>query len=869
MSVPDIVLFPHCDLHVALHGTPDLFVRVMLRRNKQPGDPDQDPMSFMLVPVTNQCVFEFFAPFNAVGSRLNNVPSIDANTGRVTATTPGVYLFQVRVSGHYLVGRLQVHDAILGWWFGNSSITTAVDTRFAHAQPSIYASFTADVGTDPVGDITGHGYVPLTSASPAVVVSPEGRLRGVTPGPGSVDVSGTFLGTTHTLPVRVVDYGLARNQLDTVRVADMANAGDIHNMLFIAEGFRDTDADRKTFDEIVTKVADEMFTKPRHQPYPLLQGSINVWKAYMPSQQHVMTCAYHINELPSEGNVLPAGYPIPYNGHPKGDTTKYTVEELVRRVGLPLSNQTGDRTALVPLWTTQNLDDFNAAKVDDDLIKAWKAEKTTGILEARDTFLGFKLGARPADRLSGVDFPPVSRPAADNGNAALRAFVKRVYEFYAFYATRLLLMDPRRHPPELFVEGDTSPGNAVLRYVAGLHARSAPNPNIGAVWQPDPTGLTFRRSRGFVAVIAHEGLHGGANLTNSTMTSTTLSSARHMRFAVVPSGQERVMRRTPPDVIPTDVDEIINTVAHEFGHSFNLLDEYEDYGGPDGGADFHVDHAGDNITRLGFIFANGTVDPLTNRVHFNDLTIDVNKVKWLSLMRMQRSDVLIKNAELVDQVIKLTIDKRFISGWVKAKKDNLRLFLRAPDITPLGQQLPLQGDPTHFLADLEIGAIDEALGTILLAATGLPPIGSPVFQRGAVLFVPRRRPAPDLRPLLVVEQEVLDFLTEKKTPLNDDTNTANVNKDEDDPMRIPQFAAPCKAYTMIGVYEGANQYAAQNYRPAGLCKMRKASDAGTGDGEFCHVCKWLIVNRVNPGLHAILDDGYFPAAKGRVPDPII
>jgi hypothetical protein len=43
--------------------------------------------------------------------------------------------------------------------------------------------------------------------------------------------------------------------------------------------------------------------------------------------------------------------------------------------------------------------------------------------------------------------------------------------------------------------------------------------------------------------------------------------------------------------------------------------------------------------------------------------------------------------------------------------------------------------------------------------------------------------------------------------------------------------------------------------------MRKASDEGTGDGEFCHVCKYLIVNRVDPGLHAILDRNYYPAAK--------
>jgi hypothetical protein len=42
-----------------------------------------------------------------------------------------------------------------------------------------------------------------------------------------------------------------------------------------------------------------------------------------------------------------------------------------------------------------------------------------------------------------------------------------------------------------------------MRHITGLHARIAPNPNIGAVWQPDPLGQVFRPSRGLIAVIAN------------------------------------------------------------------------------------------------------------------------------------------------------------------------------------------------------------------------------------------------------------------------------------------------------------------------------------------------------------------------------
>src|SRR5262245_56823045 len=201
MSLPDIVLYPHCDLHVVVNGPP-LRLRVDSRSRKGPTDPL--PLAFTLVDCTAQCVFEFFAPHSPVGSRLDNCPTVDPTTGLVTATVPGVYLFQVRFGNHYHVGRLQVHNQVLGWWFGNGSITTALDANFAHAQPSIYASFTPDAGTDPVGDITGHGYVTLTSNHPArFVVTPAGRLRGVAE--GDATLPGEFLGVDPAIALHTVN----------------------------------------------------------------------------------------------------------------------------------------------------------------------------------------------------------------------------------------------------------------------------------------------------------------------------------------------------------------------------------------------------------------------------------------------------------------------------------------------------------------------------------------------------------------------------------------------------------------------------------------------------------------------------------------
>lgn len=842
----DILLLPNCDLHVALNGTPPLTLHVFTR------DLAADGMSYVLADVTPTCTFDFFAPYNPVGNRLQQFAAINPANGVVTPTAVGTNLVQIRFGSHYIIARLQVHDRILGWWFGNSSVTTARHNRFAHAQPSIYALFSDDAsGTDLVGDITGHGYVPLTSNNASVfTVNANGRLQGVAE--GDATVSGTFLATTHSLPVKVVDYAKLRATLDYVQIPNVEHPETMHNILFIPEGFRNTTDDRKQFDKIVTKVVDEMFDKPRHSPYNLLEGGFNIWKAYEPSQQHAVTCGFRVNDEEVEG--LGKGYPIPLSSAVSTNPAIYTVQLLVRIVGLPLRNEARTTAQLTSLWGSQSLNNFVAAKVDDNLIKAWKSQKSLGILEARDTFFGLYLGTRYGDRRSAVSNPVVAPPAADNQlDPNLAPFIKRVYEWFTIMAARTLSPDPRRHPPELQAGNRTNAGNSIMRYISGLQGRFTPHPSVGLEWTPDPHDATFKKSRGLVALITNEGVIGGANFNNLTITGLSLAKNSALLFEYANAGNERVMRRTPPNSVDEDIDDIIDTVAHEFGHSFNLGDEYEDFPNddPQAGSFPNVDTTYDNLGRLAAINLNANF--LVNR------QVDPEKVKWFDLFRIRLSDRLIKNSETTGGQIKVTIDKRFIGKWVAAKQQNLEAYLRRPDFTATGRQLPLKFDTTHFLTQLVIGDISQTDGTILLGGPELPPTPFPVFPADSLLFVPRRDAAGNLS--FVVEKKVLDKLKATNLPLNKVTDVATVNKEADDPIDIADFKPPCKSYKLIGIYEGANYFSGMTYRPAGLCKMRKSSDAGTGDGEFCHVCKYLIVNRVDPGLHDLLDKKHYPEAK--------
>src|SRR5262245_7704593 len=99
-------------MHVALAGTPGLNVKVFFR-----DDDPANPGRYRLTQ-TNDYRFDFFAPHAEVGKRRDpaQLPVVNNITGLVTATTPGVYLFQLTADQQYLVGRLQVHNSVVGWW---------------------------------------------------------------------------------------------------------------------------------------------------------------------------------------------------------------------------------------------------------------------------------------------------------------------------------------------------------------------------------------------------------------------------------------------------------------------------------------------------------------------------------------------------------------------------------------------------------------------------------------------------------------------------------------------------------------------------------------------------------------------------------
>jgi hypothetical protein len=877
----DLILLPHADLHVVRDGppAPTLKLDVKLRTFPDPKIPDAYALTSVLDPAKFEVQFTFFAPHNGTPRRFEGVPKVAADgTVDVSQADLGVYLFQVGVvkkdSGKTnvgaVVGRLQVHKEFDTWWFGNDSITTALDPRFAHAQPSIYARFRDDPsGADLIGDITGHGYVKLVSNSASVVIDAAGRLKGLaeTGTTTPATITGTFLEAPPlsrpplTLSARVVDYGKSRAVLEPVRNPDLTHLDTKSNIVFLAEGFRETD--RALFNKVVEDTARDMFTQPRHEPYGLLKGSFNVFRAFAASQDEQATCGFPVTDNDTVFGVK--GVPIPsipkFRGAVRGS---YTLKQLVEIVGLPRRGEARSPKQLTDFWTAQGIPGFELGKTDPQLVEAWKAHRADGFLRASDTIFGMYLGSRWADgstvsttQTVAAPIPAGDAPGDPVEGPKLAALITRLYAFYKSRLPQELTLDPRRHAPELYASsGRVNPGSAIMSYLGGLQYAFPPNQPIGKTWVPD--GGTPKPSVGLVSIVTYDEVNGGSAINKNSLTASTLADEAVVRFTPDGLHPELFRRIAPQPPTPANrtgivkLDAFINKAAHEFGHVFDLDDEYELFGLSEdppealGARDVEAD----NLASIGFL----RILPAPGR------QLTISRVKWLTLPRITLSSRLLE-ATVPDTLhptqITVTVGPDELAKWVAVQKAGLAVSLlnRTGNLTRQQLPLPRPGNVDHLTGLRIIGTPDAVRGSFVLN----DPSGLPIkqtFREGSVLYVQRKNPSGT--PSFVVEDEVAAFLRETALPLNRNRSLTVPSTDDQIPLPIFNFKPPHNAFRLVGIYEGGKHVSRGFYRPTGACKMRNQNDLVHDGRQFCHVCKWLLVNLVDGGQHALLDRDLYP-----------
>jgi hypothetical protein len=872
-----------------------------------------------LAILTDNLSFDWFGLDGAIASDVVTLSDPDtAGIRRLVPHSVGDVLVQVRYQDpgspetyEYLIARIQVHSAMQGWWFGHEGdhadmngdpvVSVFLDPDLAHTQPTVLALVgdTPDLGT--VVDVTGHGYVTLESQDTSrclIDTTYSGRLRGVST--GDAQVTGTLalpfpdFVASAVLLVRVIDpHASPSNVLSLVRAeGDETDPRTKLNLLFLAEGFLEGDPTaepaegRRLFDEAVKTLTSELLTRKRHAPYNLLQKHINVWSHFEVSRQQAITIGCPITstvwDIKHQTHILgdykvylPDLYSPPKDSLPDA----YDSWELLRLVGFPVPDAVGlDPEYYRELWNTTGslplLMGYQDALATDEIIQQWKAYTQVGIPQARDTYYGLCQGARWGDRDS-VSAPVaemITEPPGGASDELRSAFARRVHEWFnPRSAVRTIRHDPRRYGPEYHSEGF----QLLIRYFTRLENPSAvggtPERQVGLLWDPETpideeASVRHHNSAGLVCILIDARREGG---TSGKDNAFRIALGTELSLTPIVSGVDqdpthRIVRfRIGPPAYEPEFGRLADSLAHELGHCyFNLGDEYESSRGH---AQTWVEMR-DNLTHLTTIAVpNPPADPAYPP------PVDPNKVKWAALSRIAKADMVTRATVIGDPAgpdrsrrIIVTLEPGRATSWGSVT-DSFVYLRRWKRVANEGRQLPF-ADADEYELDIEAVIDDHTLS--LFGEASLDPVS---FPAGSTLYVPRYDSNTGTG-MTVVNDLVFTYMEESRWNPADPVFPAGVALTEnhhDDPTKqsdraqdsadvppsITNFSGPCANHRVVGLYEGGAKVTRDVYRPAGACKMR-SHKGKKSEGEFCFVCKYLMVNLVDGGLHADLDKLY-------------
>jgi hypothetical protein len=143
------------------------------------------------------------------------------------------------------------------------------------------------------------------------------------------------------------------------------------------------------------------------------------------------------------------------------------------------------------------------------------------------------------------------------------------------------------------------------------------------------------------------------------------------------------------------------------------------------------------------------------------------------------------------------------------------------------------------------------------------------FTPGSILFLPVPAPASVLSATYpfaeIVAKNVKDLISKNHDSLYHqpaaDTVTDEIRRNREiqhpdlDDLALPlpaQFHGKDRQ-RIVGLYEGGHRYATGIFHPTGTCVMRHPR---VGSSEFCAVCRYIMVDFVNPFRHFEIDLDY-------------
>ena len=770
---------------------------------------------------------------------------VDPATGAVTIRTPpdGLrnFILNARVNHTNqslpiplrLPIRVHIHDSIVALTLTPSPLTLPVGTR---GRFTALASF-SDIST---GDVTRHSQLITWASGNTAIADVDATGFITTSAKGSTTIT-----ATPNAPFVIGQVPAAVGQL-TVSTAwqdlqprltllpggpGLKNVATAPNYVFVSEGFAASES--KLFFQLVRDLELRLKTNDTTSPFKLLRSQVNMFAAFVPSRENGASVVDEITTTDRGTGLVANPIPVairPDNEHPgpavPGDARDIsTLSHLIYRVGLPTSLESGNTFAQqTAIWRALHGDTFIRGATEA-LFNEWLKLASRALLLERDTAFGLRQGTRP------YALPP----------SAQSVFTWNPY---------------RSQRSEL----DGFLGQSVTS--AGT--------KIGATWA-DATG----KDRNRVIMLCHSARRGGFRTSDDDGPLTAVPMNDNLEVPVVIGVPPLALRI--PALAAHLVPSAHLTAAHEMAHSLLCGDEY----------------GGDAALVSDVTEPYGNVQLATELAN-----LDATKIKW-RYARLRAAGQVVGRPTKSGNDIRATLPKAhvqhiagaFTAAEIAAGTAFVHLRLRPLTIrpTPLNPQAPVS--PRMFLRTSGATEGDTVLAMTVAAAdsaaldTWLGQVTSDQINAGLVLMAPQLDAGNVVIELL--HPRIRSFITSSGFPLNRKAGNCgppplvapslSPPSSVQPPLNLPKNGAgqtiPPNPF-IVGLYDGGVNRFCGIFHAAGSCLMNstmvkeersldprigvRVDEKHSAPGYFCPVCRYLIVDQLDPSKHAEIDAEYRP-----------
>jgi len=595
------------------------------------------------------------------------------------------------------------------------------------------------------------------------------------------------------------------------------------NVLFIGDGV--PVGSEEEFHALAVSMVKDM-SQPLYKPYDLLKPAMHFWSVVCPSPHGQVPIS---NEVFQNGSGATAVTGLVHRPRvpERLDGTPFTwvMRELFYAVGLPVPADALDavpkreESEILQHWNqvfgwkpAQHTGDIDA------LVNEWRSFAHRGLADLEST------GALTAIASGGLEGSPDVTFLADRGRNELDRFLERI---------------------EASVQA--AGGGEAIVPIGHLWASTDLNGDVA-----DPPA-----DRTLIVLLMPQ---VGRAANGLVIQMPLLEQPNVVRLGTTSR------YKLAPFTYPRSATEVhTKTIVHELSHSFDLGDEYgEMTGPPDPGMHLQANLQLDMGAMVPVGFA-GNPNPAM-RIHGDEIA-------W----RWPRA----RHAAVVNGPITGTLTDLV----VPLADGNARGF-RGGALCVLRKRHPRFGPRKSTLMskllrvkqrDTDAIILEEAPSTFRFRNTATPAQLLTDFPIGSVLLEvePASTNVFDLNTYPIAEmvaKNVKDYITQHCAPLTNWTETSQgvfESSTDDDHLQVPNLkrgtnsiiAYGKNAPRVVGLYGGGRRYHKGVFHPAGHCLMRHTTHAGTR--EFCAVCRYILVDIIDPTQHGANDkeyDKHYPLA---------